>query len=111
MCAAGVATEFGSNRPGQETILCMGRDSLRQRFGACRADLFRRTDEDSGRTRRHRSIHRATKTEVGGEVSASMDYEIAPEELKVQQEAGGGGGLLDVPEPWVVVVAKKAGRK
>jgi rhodanese-related sulfurtransferase len=35
-----------------------------------------------------------------------MDYEIAPEELKVLQEAGGDFVLLDVREPWEFAVAK-----
>src|ERR1035437_9674740 len=111
MFAAGVAIEFSRNRAGHEGILCVGRDSLRHRFGARRADLFRRTYENGRRTRRHRGFHGAPKAKVGGEVSAAMDYEIAPEELKAQQEAGGDVVLLDVREPLEFEVAKIANSK
>ena len=40
-----------------------------------------------------------------------MDYEIAPEELKAQQEAGGDVVLLDVREPWEYEIAKIANSK
>src|ERR1035441_75476 len=111
MCAASVATEFGGNCPGQESVLCLGRDSLRQRSGARRTDLFRRADENSRRAGRHHRIHRATKAEMGGEMSAATDYEIAPEELRAQQEAGGDVVLLDVREPWECEIAKIANSK
>ena len=48
---------------------------------------------------------------MGGEVSASLDYEIAPEELKAQQEAGADVVLLDVREPWEFEIAKIADSK
>ena len=39
-------------------------------------------------------------------MSASMDYEITPEELKALQEAGSDVVLLDVREPWECEIAK-----
>ena len=48
---------------------------------------------------------------MGGEVSALLDYEIAPEELRAQQEAGGDVVLLDVREPWECEIAKIANSK
>jgi rhodanese-related sulfurtransferase len=44
-------------------------------------------------------------------MSAAMDYEIAPEELKALQEAGVDIVLLDVREPWESEVAKIANSK
>jgi len=41
----------------------------------------------------------------------SLDYEIAPEELKAQQEAGSDVVLLDVREPWEFEIAKIANSK
>ena len=41
---------------GQESVLCVGCNPFRQRSGASRADLLRRTDEDGRRTGRHRSV-------------------------------------------------------
>jgi rhodanese-related sulfurtransferase len=40
-----------------------------------------------------------------------MEYEIAPEELKAQQDAGVEVVLLDVREPWEREVAKIANSK
>jgi rhodanese-related sulfurtransferase len=41
-------------------------------------------------------------------VSSSLDYEIAVEDLKALQEAGGNLVLLDVREPWEFETAKIA---
>ena len=43
---------------------------------------------------------------MGREMSAVLEYEIAPEDLKAQQEAGADVVLLDVREPWELEVAK-----
>jgi len=40
-----------------------------------------------------------------------MDYEITPEELKLQRDSGNGVTVLDVREPWEYQVARIAGSK
>jgi rhodanese-related sulfurtransferase len=44
-------------------------------------------------------------------VSAFMDYEIAPEDLKALQDTGADITLLDVREPWEFDIAKIANSK
>ena len=92
---------------GEEGVLCVGCDSLRQRTGARRADLFRRADENRRCAGRHRGVHGAPPAEVGGE-SEFMDYEITPEELKSLRDAGHDVMVLDVREPWEYQTSRKS---
>ena len=48
---------------------------------------------------------------MGREMSSSLDYEIAVEELKALRDAGGNVVLLDVREPWEFETAKIADSK